>query len=268
MPASSAGWLGNLDPALEHAWHPVALGRSLLAGGWLQVRLLGRTWTLRRTRDGLATDPPAFGVRERHGVVELAPAEPLGPDLDVPELGDRRFVSGWLPAVRSPGAAAVLADELLGAAHPTSIGEPPVASLDEEPGGFTGVRDVGGERVTAAFRVPFQLRLRVEGPATGVVSTALFMLQPEDGDSTRIYSRLLLSAGPGRPLPAPSHVVQKMAALHERLQDVARFMADIAVPGLPLDPPDELRVPADRLGLALRHALFDFTVTRRAHTAA
>jgi hypothetical protein len=71
----------NLDPSLDHAWHPVALSRELRPGGWLQVRLLGRTWMLRRTADGLAADPPGFGVRERFGVVWLAPAEPI----DVPQ---------------------------------------------------------------------------------------------------------------------------------------------------------------------------------------
>src|SRR3954447_6013134 len=39
---------GNLDPSLERAWHPVALSRELRVGGWLQVRLLGRNWMLRR----------------------------------------------------------------------------------------------------------------------------------------------------------------------------------------------------------------------------
>src|SRR5919107_71334 len=43
---------GNLDPSLEHAWHPVALSRELRPGGWLQVRLLARNWTLRREGSG------------------------------------------------------------------------------------------------------------------------------------------------------------------------------------------------------------------------
>ena len=47
----------NLDPSLEHAWHPVALSRELRPGGWLQVRLLGRTWTLRRDGDAPGRRP-------------------------------------------------------------------------------------------------------------------------------------------------------------------------------------------------------------------
>ena len=75
-PAPGGPVFGNLDPSLEHAWHPVALSRELRPGGWLQVRLLGRNWMLRRDGTALTADPPAFGVRERFGVIWLAPAEP------------------------------------------------------------------------------------------------------------------------------------------------------------------------------------------------
>src|SRR5215212_5522481 len=51
---------GNLDPSLEHAWHPVALSRELRPGGWLQVRLLGRNWVLRRDGAEVTAEPPAF----------------------------------------------------------------------------------------------------------------------------------------------------------------------------------------------------------------
>jgi phenylpropionate dioxygenase-like ring-hydroxylating dioxygenase large terminal subunit len=48
----------NLDPSLEHAWHPVTPASELHPGGWMQVRLLGRTWTLRRSADGVEVTPP------------------------------------------------------------------------------------------------------------------------------------------------------------------------------------------------------------------
>src|SRR3954452_20904079 len=79
-PAPRGPVFGNLDPSLEHAWHPVAMSRELRPGGWLQVRLLGRTWARRRDGDGVPAAPPALGVRERFGRVWLAPAEPV----DVP----------------------------------------------------------------------------------------------------------------------------------------------------------------------------------------
>src|ERR687886_2864791 len=88
-PAPDGPVLGNLDPALESAWHPVALSSELRPGGWLQVRLLGRTWTLRRTDGGPVADPPASGVRERLGLVWVAPAEPAGGFTAVREAGGR-----------------------------------------------------------------------------------------------------------------------------------------------------------------------------------
>jgi phenylpropionate dioxygenase-like ring-hydroxylating dioxygenase large terminal subunit len=287
--------LDNLDPALEHAWHPVALGSELRNGGWLQVRLLGRTWTLRRTADGPTADPPAFGVRERLGLVWVAPAEPDDTDLALPEAADRRFVGQWLPPVRSPGPAGPIADTFLDATHgpfvhAATIGaadrtevEPPVVTA--EPGGFSSVQEqwcdnpldpevAGGgrplrqrRRTTYDYRAPFQLRLRQEFLDSGAATTLLYLLQPEDLDSTRVYVRLLLSAGPGMPLPAPAAVAEQVALQLRILAEDVRSQETLAVPGLPLDPRDELHVPADRLGVALRDALCTFMAHRRARAA-
>jgi phenylpropionate dioxygenase-like ring-hydroxylating dioxygenase large terminal subunit len=260
------------------AWHPVALSRELRPGGWLQVRLLGRTWTVRRSSTGLATDPPAAGVREHLGLVWLAPADPVDQPLDAPEAIDRRFVSGWLPPVRSAGPAGPLADALLDPAHVPFVHggpvEPLVTEVLEEPGGFSATQDYeapvprsarGGERrrLVVEYRAPFQLRLRQELPMAGVVSTVLFFVQPEDADSTRVYARVLLSAGSGRPLPAPSAVVQEMAFVHRMLEEDIALLARTGMTGLPLDVRQELHVPADRLGVALRRALCDFATTVR-----
>src|SRR5918998_898479 len=95
-PEPSGPVLGNLDPALGSAWHPVALSSELRPDGWSQVRLLGRTWTLRRT-DRLEVDPPAYGVHERLGVVWLGPAEPPGVAPEVPRDGGPAFVTRWAP---------------------------------------------------------------------------------------------------------------------------------------------------------------------------
>src|SRR3954469_5034907 len=181
---------GNLDPSLEHAWHPVALSRELRPGGWLQVRLLGRNWMLRREGDEVAAEPPAFGVRERLGVIWLAPAEPADVALDVPEASDRRFVASWPLPVRSPGPAGPLADTFLDATHgqfvhAATIGAPDQAEVVPaqvtlEGGGFSSVQEQWGgtpldpevvaggrplrqrRRTTYPYRAPFQLRLRQE----------------------------------------------------------------------------------------------------------
>ena len=102
----------------------------------------------------------------------------------------------------------------------------------------------------------------------GVVSTALFLLQPEDPDSTRVYTRVLLSAGPGRPLPSPSAVVEEMSFVHRMLEEDVALLATTGTTGLPLDVRAELHVPADRLGVALRRALSDFVAAGRESAAA
>ncbi|PWW21963.1 Rieske-like 2Fe-2S protein [Geodermatophilus normandii] len=259
---------GNLDPSLEHAWHPVALSRELRPGGWLQVRLLGRTWSLSRGSDGLVADPPAWGVRERFGVVWLAPAEPRDVPLELPEDGDRRFVRGWLPPARSAGPAGPLADTLLDVAHlPFVHGstsdaahelEVPARDVTPEPGGFTSSGSTTHRRVTVVHRAPFQLRVRLDHRDTGAATTILSLLQPEDADSTRVYTCVLLSAGPGRPLPGPDEVAAAVAAAERVLAEDLDLQARMASTGLPLGMRDELHVRSDRLGVALRRALADF----------
>jgi phenylpropionate dioxygenase-like ring-hydroxylating dioxygenase large terminal subunit len=287
----------NLDPSLEHAWHPVALSRELRPGGWLQVRLLGRNWTLRRDGDGLAADPPAFGVREALGLIWLAPAEPADVRLEVPEAVDRRFVTGVMQPVRSPGPAGPLVDTFLDATHgpfvhASTIGAPDRAeltpgSVETEPGGFTSVLEqwcdnpldpevaTGGRplrqrrRTTYTYRAPFQLRLRQEFLDSGATTTILYLLQPEDLDSTRIYVCLLLSAGPGQPLHTPADVAAQVALQKQILTEDVLSQEALAITGLPLDLRAEVHVPADRLGVALRQALCDFaTVGRRQEAAA
>ena len=115
-PSTPAEPFDNLDPSLEHAWHPVGLSRELRPGGWLQVRLLGRNWTLRRDGDDLVADPPAFGVREGLGVIWLAPAEPADVPLRCPRPGPPVRVRADA-AVRSPGPAGPLVDTFLDATH-------------------------------------------------------------------------------------------------------------------------------------------------------
>lgn len=299
VPASAAPRgpvFGNLDPSLEHAWHPVALSRELRPGGWLQVRLLGRNWMLRREGTELAAELPAHGVRERFGVIWLAPAEPADVALEVPEAHDRRFVPGWMVPVRSPGPAGPLADTFLDATHTAfvhagTIGaagttDVPEFQVTAEPGGFTSVQEqwidnpvdpevaTGSRplrqrrRTTYTFRAPFQLRLRQEFLDSGATTTLLYLLQPEDHDSTRIYVGLLLSDGPGQPLPTPARVASQLAMQKRILEEDVRSQEALGLAGLPLDRRDELHVPADGRGVALRQALCDFMALGQRQLAA
>jgi phenylpropionate dioxygenase-like ring-hydroxylating dioxygenase large terminal subunit len=285
---------GNIDPSLEHAWHPVALSVELRAGGWLQVRLLGRTWTLFRKDGEVVADPPAYAVRERLGVIWLAPAEPADVPLEVPESDDRHFVTGWLPPLRSPGPAGPLADTFLDATHGPFVHPATLAAVPEvaayelirEPGGFRSVQEqevdnpvdpevAAGRRplrqrrrTTYVHRAPFQLRLRQEFLDSGATTTIVYLLQPEDTDSTRIYVCLMLAAGPGQRLPAPATVTEQVALQKRVLEEDIRSQAALLLPGLPLDPRDEVHVPADARGTALRQALCDFMAAGRRQLAA
>jgi phenylpropionate dioxygenase-like ring-hydroxylating dioxygenase large terminal subunit len=269
----------------------VALSRELRPGGWLQVRLLGRNWMLRREGAELTADPPAFGVRERFGIIWLAPAEPADVPLDVPESRDRRFVPGWMAPVRSPGPAGPLADTFLDATHGAFVHASTIGAADApevagyavtvEPGGFTSVQEQWCDnpldpdvatgamplrqrrRTTYTYRAPFQLRLRQDFLDSGATTTLLYLLQPEDLDSTRIYVCLLLSDGRGRPLPTPARVSDQLALQQLILAEDVRSQETLALEGLPLDRRDEVHVAADGRGVALRQALCDFSVAAR-----
>ncbi|WP_369140535.1 Rieske 2Fe-2S domain-containing protein [Modestobacter versicolor] len=260
---------GNLDPSLDAAWHPVALSSELLEGGYVQTRLLGRTWTVHR-RDGAPdADPPAWGVTERHGLVWVAPAEPRHGLLDVPDADEPRATSGWLLPARTTAPAGLLADALLDAAHVPFVHPGAAAGhvvpghdVAPEPGGFSSVQAPGPgsrHRVTHRYRAPFQLLLRVEDLDSGAVRTVVSLLQPEDADSTRVYTRLLLTGPRGRSVPRDVVAAEVAAAQAALAEDLAQ-QATMASAGLPLLPRDELHVPADRLGVALRRALADLAV--------
>ncbi|MCW2584421.1 MAG: Rieske (2Fe-2S) iron-sulfur domain Ferredoxin, partial [Klenkia sp.] len=181
---------------------------------------------------------PAWGVREKWGVVWLAPAEPRGADLEPSDPGGT-----WLPAVRTSVPAAVLADGLL---DPT----PAVPEVVLHEGGFTGTW-AGGR---AAVATPFQLRRQDDGTARSV----LVLLQPEDADSTRVYLRVTL--------PGASRTDRAAAVATQRAElsaDLRRLQQTDST-GLPLTMREELHVPADRLGVALRRTLADWVVGLRA----
>ena len=266
LPTPAGPVLGNLDPSLEHAWHPVALSGELLEGGYVQTRLLGRNWTVHRRGGVLAADPPAWGVVERHGVVWLAPAEPRDAALAVPEADDPRVVPAWLSPVRSSAPAGPLADLFLDAAHvpvvhpgAAEVADEPTVEVTAQAGGSTSVRsaDGGRRRTTAVHRAPFQVRLRTDEVDTGAARTTVVLLQPEDDDSTRVYTCLFLTP-PDDTTLTPDDVAAAVATAGAALAADLELAARLESTGLPLLPRDELHVPADAPGVALRRALADF----------
>jgi phenylpropionate dioxygenase-like ring-hydroxylating dioxygenase large terminal subunit len=212
--------------------------------------------------------------------------------MDVPETADPRFTTAWLPPARSAAPAGPLADNFLDVAHFPFVHAATFGAADEkevpgydvtpEPGGFSSVQEqwfdnpedpavaTGGRplrqrrRATYRYRAPFQLLLRLEELDTGAVKTILFLLQPEDADSTRIYTCMLLHGIGGAEVVPPAVVAAEVAFEEAVLAEDLAQQAGMASTGLPLLLRDELHVRADRLGVALRRALADLAASAAA----
>jgi phenylpropionate dioxygenase-like ring-hydroxylating dioxygenase large terminal subunit len=270
-----ADLLTNEDPALRRAWHPVALA-SAEPG---EVTLLGEVYDLRG-------ETKAFGVRERWGLVWLAPEEPvvdLFPDADA---DDAAYVGAWLPPARTPVAAGVVADNFLDVAHFPFVHAGTFGAAEEkvvqrydvtaEPWGCRSVQEqwfdnpedpgvLSGERsrrqrrrATYVYRAPFQLLLRLEELDAGAVKTILFFAQPETRTSTRIYTKMLLHGIGGVADPGPDVVAREVKFEEAVLAEDLELQRRMRLPGLPLTVRDELHVRADLLGVSLRRILAEF----------
>jgi len=261
----------NEDPALERAWHPVALAGEDAT----EVRLLGRTFRPARER-----------TRWRWGLLWLAPAEPLTDLFTDPDSDDRRHVGAWLPPVRTPASAGVVADNFLDTAHfpfvhaktfgaaeetlveryEVSVEEFGCRSVQEQwfdnpedPGVAAGIRPLRQRRrATYVYRAPFQLMLRLEELDAGAVKTILFFAQPESLTSTRIYTKMLLHGIGGVADPGPDVVASEVAFEDAVLAEDLELQRRMRLPGLPLRMRDELHVRADLLGVHLRRTLAEF----------
>ena len=269
--------LTNLDPALRHAWHPVALTSELPC----TVTLLGETYVV-----GEKVDPEPWGVQERWGLIWIAPDQPKTELFPDPEADNAAYVGAWLPPVRSPASAGVVADNFLDVAHFPFVHAKTFGAAEEklvpryevtvEPDGCRSVQEqwfdnpedpavATGERplrqrrrATYVYRAPFQLLLRLEELDAGAVKTILFFSQPESLYSTRIYTKMLLHGIGGVADPGPAAVASEVAFEESVLAEDLELQRAMRLPGLPLTMRDELHVRADLLGVTLRRTLADF----------
>ena len=278
----------NLDPALAHAWHPVAVASEVPSDtdALFEVELIGQTRPLRRDHDGrIATPGGVYGVIERWGLVWLAPREPLVELFDDPDPDDTAYAGAWLPPSRTNVAAGVVADNFLDVAHfpfvhagtfGADAKEVPAYEVTSEPDGcrsvqvqwFDNPEDPGvragirplrqRRRATYVYRAPFQLMLRLEELDAGAVKTILFFAQPERLDCTRIYTKMLLHGIGGVADPTPETIAAEVAFEEAVLAEDLALQRTMTFPGLPLDVRTELHVRADRLGVALRRTLARF----------
>jgi phenylpropionate dioxygenase-like ring-hydroxylating dioxygenase large terminal subunit len=261
----------NEDPSLAKAWHPVALITERAS----DVRLIGREFHVSDHR-----------TQQRWGLVWLAPEEPLTDLFPDPDDDDRNYVGAWLPPVRTPASAGVVADNFLdvahfpfvhaktfGAAEETLVERYEVTTEEfgcrsvqeqwfdnpEDPGVIEGRRPLRQRRrATYVYRAPFQLMLRLEELDAGAVKTILFFAQPESLTSTRIYTKMLLHGIGGVTDPGPETVAAEVAFEEAVLAEDLELQHKMRLPGLPLRMRDELHVRADLLGVHLRQVLNDF----------
>ena len=274
-PGDPTNLLTNEHPALRRAWHPVAL--AVEEPG--EVRLLN-------TRYDLRGRPDVFGVRERWGLIWLAPDEPRTDHFGDADADDAAYVGAWLPPARTPASAGVVADNFLDVAHFPYVHAGTFGAAEEkvvpryevtlepwgcrsvqeqwfdnpeDPGVAAGIRPVRQRRrATYVYRAPFQMLLRLEELDAGSVKTILFFAQPETPTSTRIYTKLLLHGIGGIADPPPDVVAREVAFEEAVLAEDLDLQRKMRLPGLPLTPRDELHVRADLMGVQLRRILANF----------
>ena len=261
----------NEDPSLAKAWHPVAvIGEDLS-----RVRLMGRSFDLSEAQ-----------TQQRWGLLWLAPEKPLTELFPDPDEDDRNYVGAWLPPVRTPASAGVVADNFLDVAHfpfvhAKTFGAPEEKVVERyevtaeefgcrsvqeqwfdnpgDPGVPAGIRPLRQRRrATYVYRAPFQLMLRLEELDAGAVKTILFFAQPESLTSTRIYTKMLLHGIGGAADPGAEVVASEVAFEEAVLAEDLELQHKMRLAGLPLRMRDELHVRADLLGVHLRRALSEF----------
>ena len=156
--------------------------------------------------------------------------------------------------------------------------EVPVYDVVPEPGGFRSTQEQwcenptdpevarGGRplrqrrRATYVYRAPFQFRVSPGVPRHGRDDDDPV---PAAARGRRLDPDLHLPAtcrpATGSRCPMPAVVADEVAFHRQVLEEDLALMGVLGSAGLPLDVREELHVPADRLGVALRRALCDFT---------
>jgi vanillate O-demethylase monooxygenase subunit len=274
-----------------HRHCPLSLGRCV--DGVLQCAYHG--W--RFDRSGICQEIPALGgaarvppaarltppaaVAETHGIVFIAPEEPIAPLGSVHEAEDDSFMEGKLPTLRARASAGLLADNFLDVAHfpfvhvgtfgADEASEVPPFCVDrdgwtftasyehlfahrEDPGVAAGLRPlVQTRRLTYRLVAPFHLTLRIDFVDSGGTNVIGFFIQPESEESCRLFTTLWrddLEGDEGRMREA---VEFELAVLREDLHVQEAYHELV----LPLDPRAEVHTRADRSTLELRRVLAD-----------
>ena len=262
---------GGVLQCAYHGWRFDESGRCV------EIPALGEGATL----PPAARLTPAAAVTEAHGIVFLAPEEPIAPMGAIPEAEDATFMEGLLPTLRARGSAGLLADNFLDIAHfpfvhggtfgtdeATEVAPLAVARDDwsftvayehpfahrEDPGVAAGLRPlVQTRRLTYWLNAPFHLRLRIDFVDAGGSNVIGFFIQPETDETCRLFTTLWRDDLDGDEARMAEAVAFELEVLQEdlRIQEAYHALA------LPLRPTAEVHTRADRATLELRRVLGD-----------
>jgi phenylpropionate dioxygenase-like ring-hydroxylating dioxygenase large terminal subunit len=266
----SAGTI--VDGTVECPYHGYRYG---LDGRCVHVPALGQ---------GSAIPPKArvdtaFDVVERYGLVWLAPEEPATGIIDVPEWDDPAFGIAALPDQVWPAGAAQMTENFLDIGHipflhAKTFGDPDeieVPNYTVERDGWNFVCDcrhsakvladstgdgatfsVAGRRSTWWYAAPFAIRLRIEY-ADGVILTIVFLHQPVDAGTTKLYAFDLRNDIPDGRTTVEDAIAFQMAVGAE---DKA-MLEQLRTTATPLDLTAEVHTRADRNTVEMRKILSD-----------
>jgi vanillate O-demethylase monooxygenase subunit len=222
--------------------------------------------------------PPA-GLAESHGVIYLAPEDPISPLPRIPEAEDPNFMLGELPVIRTRGSAALLADNFLDMAHfpfvhagtfgadearqvepyeltRTELGHEVVLTHAfanrEDPGVAAGLRPLIQQRkLTYSFTAPFHVTVRIDFLDAGGSNQIGFVFCPESPETTRVYAALWRNDLGGDEQRMKEAVDFEAAVVDEDL----RIQAHYDLLSVSLDPSAELHIRPDRTTLEMRRVL-------------
>jgi vanillate O-demethylase monooxygenase subunit len=263
-----------VDGVLQCAYHGWRFDRS---GFCLEIPALGGAAKL---PPAARLTPPA-AVAETHGIVFIAPEEPIAPLASIREADDGSFMEGRLPTLRARASAGLLADNFLDVAHfpfvhagtfgADEASEVPPFRVDrdgwtftasyehrfahrEDPGVAAGQRPlVQTRRLTYRLVAPFHLTLRIDFVDSGGTNVIGFFIQPETEESCRLFTTLWRDDLDGDDERMGEAVDFELAVLREDLY-VQEAYRDLV---LPLEPRAEVHTRADRSTLELRRVLAD-----------
>ena len=226
----------------------------------------------------------AAGITEAHGMLYLAPEDPISPLPQIAVAEDASFMVGDLPVIRTRGAAALLADNFLDMAHfpfvhAGTFGADEAREVEpyelvrtelghevslchafanrEDPGVEAGLRPLLQQRrLTYRYTAPFHLSLQIDFLDAGGSNVIGFFLCPEGPEITRIYSTLWRDDLGGDEQRMKEAVDFEMAVVEEDLLLQSRY--DLL--SVPLDTTAEVHVRSDKTTLELRRILAELVL--------